>query len=285
MSLGDPQSFNRYSYVGNDPVNFIDPSGLNASATSAGGYSCYIDGVLSPCSQTFSVLQSGAGVIGPASLIHWDQSANYGRGEFQFFTANAHGQTRWINIQGVSITATAFLNDPFGNVYVAGSASWTDLFRQGTTRRGFAGEFQDAIDIERGSRPPSEPKSPRNNSPCSQNEGPTLDINVSAVVGVGFQGGVQVNNLYVSPYIGVAAGAGPPLAMTVTGSNSTAAQGVNYNATASFVAALGYGGSLDVSSFRGARNSLKNGTVSGGAGTPTLSGGVYRALKLRHTCR
>ena len=28
MSLGDPQSFNRYSYVGNDPTNSIDPSGL-----------------------------------------------------------------------------------------------------------------------------------------------------------------------------------------------------------------------------------------------------------------
>jgi RHS repeat-associated protein len=26
--LGDPQSFNRYSYVGNDPTNFVDPSGL-----------------------------------------------------------------------------------------------------------------------------------------------------------------------------------------------------------------------------------------------------------------
>jgi RHS repeat-associated protein len=28
-SLADPQSFNRYSYVQNDPVNFVDPSGLD----------------------------------------------------------------------------------------------------------------------------------------------------------------------------------------------------------------------------------------------------------------
>ena len=28
MSIGDPQSLNRYSYVGNDPVNRVDPSGL-----------------------------------------------------------------------------------------------------------------------------------------------------------------------------------------------------------------------------------------------------------------
>ncbi len=27
-NLGDPQSFNRYSYTQNDPVNFVDPSGL-----------------------------------------------------------------------------------------------------------------------------------------------------------------------------------------------------------------------------------------------------------------
>lgn len=26
--LSDPQSFNRYAYVKNDPVNFVDPSGL-----------------------------------------------------------------------------------------------------------------------------------------------------------------------------------------------------------------------------------------------------------------
>ena len=28
MSPADPQSFNRYSYTQNDPVNFVDPSGL-----------------------------------------------------------------------------------------------------------------------------------------------------------------------------------------------------------------------------------------------------------------
>jgi len=32
MSIGGPQSFNRYSYVQNDPVNLIDPSGLLKAA-------------------------------------------------------------------------------------------------------------------------------------------------------------------------------------------------------------------------------------------------------------
>ena len=31
-SLTDPQSFNRYAYVQNDPVNFVDPSGLQMAA-------------------------------------------------------------------------------------------------------------------------------------------------------------------------------------------------------------------------------------------------------------
>lgn len=42
MSIGDPQSFNRYSYVGNQPTNFIDPSGLNKEAD---GEACDYRGV------------------------------------------------------------------------------------------------------------------------------------------------------------------------------------------------------------------------------------------------
>jgi RHS repeat-associated protein len=38
MSLGNPQSFNRYSYVENDAVNFVDPSGLLLSSSESGGY-------------------------------------------------------------------------------------------------------------------------------------------------------------------------------------------------------------------------------------------------------
>ena len=36
MNIGDPQSFNRYSYVNNQPTNFVDPSGLNQVH-----YTCY----------------------------------------------------------------------------------------------------------------------------------------------------------------------------------------------------------------------------------------------------
>jgi RHS repeat-associated protein len=39
-NLGDPQSFNRYAYVQNDPVNFIDPSGLLPCAEGEYGAWC-----------------------------------------------------------------------------------------------------------------------------------------------------------------------------------------------------------------------------------------------------
>lgn len=50
-SLGEPQSFNRYSYVQNDPVNFMDPSGLDTNITlipMSAGEICRVFGVGCP---------------------------------------------------------------------------------------------------------------------------------------------------------------------------------------------------------------------------------------------
>jgi RHS repeat-associated protein len=41
-TLADPQSFGRYTYTANDPVNFVDPSGLNAESAGGGGWSCTV---------------------------------------------------------------------------------------------------------------------------------------------------------------------------------------------------------------------------------------------------
>src|SRR6266540_6285972 len=38
MTIANPQSFNRYAYVNNDPVNFVDPSGLLIWAPSIGNF-------------------------------------------------------------------------------------------------------------------------------------------------------------------------------------------------------------------------------------------------------
>jgi RHS repeat-associated protein len=47
MSIGDPQSFNRYSYVENQPTGFVDPSGLKMIMIGGGLYDCrqYCTGV------------------------------------------------------------------------------------------------------------------------------------------------------------------------------------------------------------------------------------------------
>lgn len=57
MSVGDPQSLNRYSYVGNDPVNFVDPSGLEES------WNCYVDGIPVSCNLGFGLVNMGAATI------------------------------------------------------------------------------------------------------------------------------------------------------------------------------------------------------------------------------
>ena len=54
--LSDPQSFNWCTYVQNDPVNFVDPSGLMME----GGVSCDIVGVASDCGLAFRRGEAGA---------------------------------------------------------------------------------------------------------------------------------------------------------------------------------------------------------------------------------
>lgn len=60
-SIGLPQSWNRYTYVGNDPLNFVDPSGLNAAFLE--GVTCYVDGVQTRCSTALGIVSSGGGYI------------------------------------------------------------------------------------------------------------------------------------------------------------------------------------------------------------------------------
>jgi RHS repeat-associated protein len=69
MSLGNPQSFNRYSYVGGDPTNFVDPSGLVV---------CYIDGFQANCGTAFHLVQSGGGRVSWETVDWLDVIPNYG---------------------------------------------------------------------------------------------------------------------------------------------------------------------------------------------------------------
>ena len=114
MNIADPQSFNRYAYVGNDPLNFVDPSGLEES------WNCFVDGMPVSCASAFGLLSSGAGVIGPLNM----QQFNYQTGMYEYFHAYADGFSGWI---------------PQGASYAG----------DGTVLHNFAGFDEGAFDLQR----------------------------------------------------------------------------------------------------------------------------------------
>jgi RHS repeat-associated protein len=58
MEIGNPQSFNRYAYVLNDPVNLMDPLGLNPFRTV-----CYVDGIQSDCGFAMQMVDSSSAFV------------------------------------------------------------------------------------------------------------------------------------------------------------------------------------------------------------------------------
>lgn len=88
--LRNPQSLNLYAYVENDPVNFVDPTGLNSESVT-----CYIDGIQSSCGDAFRAVAVGVAVFGPADTTHWNPRLNGGKGGWEQFSVDASGMGRW----------------------------------------------------------------------------------------------------------------------------------------------------------------------------------------------
>ncbi|MGJ5819165.1 RHS repeat-associated core domain-containing protein [Paludibaculum fermentans] len=95
----DPQSWNRYTYVGNEPVGFMDPAGLQMMALDVVNTTCfYVNGEYDSCSlvtttywiQTFS---GGGGYgVGGVEMAGWSGGAG-GDGENNYRTAQAKAES------------------------------------------------------------------------------------------------------------------------------------------------------------------------------------------------
>ena len=129
MRLGDPQSFNRYSYVENQPTNFIDPTGLcrfnifirigtnQGQLQNVGTYGTQavinaaraeITRIFGQAGHTVSFNSSGAGADGSytASLVS-------GRSQ----SGNALGDTYAVGYPGGRIYTGALTNFALRNIY------------------------------------------------------------------------------------------------------------------------------------------------------------------------
>lgn len=105
MSLGNPQSFNRYSYVESQPTNFLDPSGLNLAGPNTRygpydpfGITYYVDGFLSDARTAWGLIESGVGYIysynidGITVINSWEQRRNLTNEQWEYrnFTQTVH---------------------------------------------------------------------------------------------------------------------------------------------------------------------------------------------------
>lgn len=245
MSVSNPQSFNRYAYVSNDPVNMNDPLGLYQNCTTGrnGNVTCVEVG-------------GGPGVRldGGAIVGFTQRDTIYSGSAFSdpFFTY-----------------ATQLMNQHYQRIRTEAEPRGPRRELAGPTSRRTQ---QPAPQPQQPAPQPQQP-APQTPRPCHGPDTGSADINGTlAGLGLGYTGGVQLTANKVHPYAGMAIGTSGGSIMVQKTANIT--PGLNYSAGGGAIMGVLWGGKLDPTSLSSIWSSVKNGSLSYGGTSPGFGASI-----------
>lgn len=121
-SIFNPQSLNRYGYVLNDPINLIDPFGLEhetfldpSIGWTCGGVTYTIDGIDAPCALALATLSSGTGRVCVDNACTGTVINKDGKTVFVTYTCFANGRCSYLQLSDLTKglrVFNGFLYDP-----------------------------------------------------------------------------------------------------------------------------------------------------------------------------
>lgn len=96
MNPAFPQSWNRYTYVLNNPLRATDPRGLAPIVYQTPPADCQLNGIFTPCDIVYSLIGSGVAVPCPNNYC----LPSYYDGQFWLFKASTNGNGAYFPVEG-----------------------------------------------------------------------------------------------------------------------------------------------------------------------------------------